>query len=136
MPRYEVGVSINPQEQPPMTAPQENTPTGASTEYDKSVANRGTAGLVLAVGALQQTGESLIGEIGTLTGSTSLQREIQLATKFARWGWQLSTGPIGAVAIGTEIVASELTKSIKVQEATRETSYIATLRGNSYNGGR
>jgi hypothetical protein len=56
--------------------------------------------------------------------------------RLGRWGWQVSTGPIGGVAIGVELVVSETVKSFKIQEQTRETSYKQSLRGNAYKGGR
>lgn len=137
MPEYRIPVIINPMEQPPSTAPDGNVnPTGAETGYDASVSARGAAGLVLAVGALKRTGEGLVGSIGTLTGNSKLQRSVQTGLKASRWAFQISTGPVGIVAVGTEVLVSEVSRGIEVAQKNRDAQYQASLRGNVYNGGR
>lgn len=129
-------VNINPQEAPAISEADPKTTNATSKELDKKTRNNlVSAGLL--IGAAKNIAVSTIGQIGEITGSKELQRNMQTGMVLAGMSYAAMTNPVAAgIYLATEFASAGIQNSVKVANQRVQNTYHRRILENTYSNNR
>jgi hypothetical protein len=139
VPRYEIAVTVNPNAQPPATAPNSELQpmTSAETAFNKQLTLGGVAKGIIGLNALRSIGSTLTGQVGAYTGNAQTQRNIDNTLQFLQYAGEIAIGgAIGVASVGAQILNEKITEGIQRRNENLDSQYRRFLRGNSFSGNR
>lgn len=129
-----IDVNINPNDQPSATSTQivEKPNMATRTPNVRQIASIG-----LLVNAGRQVGMTTLGNVGTITGNSQLQRRINRGLTVAGVGASFFVNPVvGAISLATTLGTDAFQTAIKIRNENNSAEYYRKVNGRRIDKGR